>query len=497
MMKTLKAILMSLMLASYAGFAQADSCDFLPPAPQPSWTFDSPAIKGFYVGVGLAEEDDDGADSQIEKARQQAVADLASSIEVSVRSRLSIDIRERRSGGDADVDKELQQLTETITDTSLNDVQVDATWLDRRRCIVWVRVKIARDIIEAKQKRELQTRKLALLDEYYDKARDKDATATARNDALDQATIIFNEIDFSVLKGVTSKAYYQKLLSNLGSTVRRSASAKKQAEALRAKAEKLLQQANRAGDANTRKKKTAEAVLTLKQIIADNPIGSSDTSFDAESAAFKIAEVEQARNNRCEAQFQYEIVRDRTRSQEWKDRAAQQAQALRCNRKNKKDRLWRKAFDGVATTYMCASDVDGVRDDWGKPCENVQGFLSGYGALEAEYPDMTADQLVQFAYKLDKSKSAAKRLADNGRVIIFVAKGKLKSRANSKNKLGDDHQFSGRIYSYLINDGKLEFKDKYTGTGGWNPVSGDMAIEVLGLNVAKRWKQQYLKHIRN
>ena len=63
--------------------------------------------------------------------------------------------------------------------------------------------------------------------------------------------------------------------------------------------------------------------------------------------------------------------------------------------------------------------------------------------------------------------------------------------------MGDDHQFSGRIYSYVLHDGELEFKDKYTGTGGWNPVSEEMAVEVLGLNVAKRWKKKYLQHIRN
>ena len=81
--------------------------------------------------------------------------------------------------------------------------------------------------------------------------------------------------------------------------------------------------------------------------------------------------------------------------------------------------------------------------------------------------------------------------------MIFVNKGKTNTRQNAKNPSGNDHQFSGRIYSYVIHNGKLEFKDKYTGTGGWNPVSEEMAVEVLGLNVAKRWKKKYLQHIRN
>jgi F0F1-type ATP synthase membrane subunit b/b' len=489
---TLIVIIGAITFSSYA-----DSCDFLPPASQPIWTFDSPAIKGYYVGVGLAEEDDDGPDAQIEKARQQALADLASSIEVSVRSSLKIDIRERRSNGDADVDKDIQQLTETITDTSLKEVQVDSTWLDRKRCIVWVRVKVSRSIIKTKQHRELQARKLVLLDNLYDRAGDKTASASAKDNALDQAYIVFKEIDFKALKGVTSKAYYKRLLDNLGKKVRKSASSIQQAEKLRQQAEQLLLQANESSNGNTRKRKMAAAVGKLKQIIADNPVGESSVSFVSESAAFKIAEVEKARNNSCAAQFQYEIVRDRTQSDEWRNKAARLAVLTKCTRKNKKNRAWRKSFDGVRTTYLCASDIAGVTDDWGKPCESLQGFLSGFGAMDADYPDITSDQLVKLAYRLNKSLKAAAKLKDNGRVLIFVAKGKIKTRSNARNPMGSDYQFSGRIYSYVIHNGKLEFKDKYTGTGGWNPVSEEMAVEVLGLNVAKRWKKKYLQHIRN
>ena len=409
----------------------ADSCDFLPAAAQPKWTFDSPAIKDYYVGVGLA-EDEDGADAQIETAKLQAIADLASSIEVSVRSSLKIDIREQRSGDYADVDKDIQQLTEAITDTSLKEVQIDATWLDRKRCIVWVRVKVARSIIIAKQNRELQARKLVLLDSLYDKADDKTATASSKNDALDQAYIIFNEIDFTALEGTTSKNYYQRLLDNLAKKVRKSASSIKKAEKLKQEAEQLLLQANNSTDANTRKSKTKNAVSKLKQIIANNPVGDSDINFISESAAFKIAEIEKTRNNSCEAQFQYELVRDRTQSEEWKNKAAQLASNTKCTRTNKKDRAWRKSFDGVRTTYLCASDIAGTTDDWGKPCENLQAFLNGYGSIDADYPDIDSDQLVQLAYKLDKSPKAAIKLKGNGRVLIFVSKGKIKLVKTSK-----------------------------------------------------------------
>ena len=116
---------------------------------------------------------------------------------------------------------------------------------------------------------------------------------------------------------------------------------------------------------------------------------------------------------------------------------------------------------------------------------------------EAEDAGISAQQTVKLAYKLDRDSNAAANMNLKGRVLLFVAKGKVKNRKNAKNPMGEDHQFSGKIYSYLLNNGKLDFKDKYTGTGGWNPVSEEMALEVLGLNVAKRWKSKYLKHIKN
>ena len=89
------------------------------------------------------------------------------------------------------------------------------------------------------------------------------------------------------------------------------------------------------------------------------------------------------------------------------------------------------------------------------------------------------------------------KLGSKGRVLIFVAKGKMKHRKNPKNPMGEDYQFTGKVYSYLLDNGSVEFRDKYTGTGGWNPVSEEMAMEVMGLHAAKRWKSKYLKHIKN
>ena len=180
----------------------SESCDFLPRAMQPDWTSDSPAIEGYYVGVGLAEAEDLSANEQVEQARQSAVGELANSISVSVRSSLSVDVQESSSFfGGADVEKNVRQLTETIAETSLKDVEVDSKWLDRKRCIVWVRVKVSRTIVDKMERREINTAKLNKLDLHYDQAKDKSISAEERDSALKQAYVLLDEIDFSVLQG--------------------------------------------------------------------------------------------------------------------------------------------------------------------------------------------------------------------------------------------------------------------------------------------------------
>jgi ElaB/YqjD/DUF883 family membrane-anchored ribosome-binding protein len=475
---------------------QAESCDFLPGGMQPEWTYDAPAIEGYYVGVGLAEAENSPANEQIERARQSALSDLAGSISVSVRSSLSLDVKQSGTVGDEDIEKNVRQLTETITETSLKDVQVDATWLDRQRCIVWMRVKVSRDMVDEMGRREVSAAKLNQLDLHYDQARNNSAGPEERAAALKQAYVLLDEIDFEILRGQQSKRYYQRLLDSLGSSLSKKVDAKQEAEKLREQAEHLLLQANSTGDADQRKKLSAEAIAKLKAIVAANPIGEREAVTVGEAALFKVAEIEKSRNNACEAQLQYEIVRDRSRAQDWIDKSTQMLEAVKCTRKDRKTRAWRKTFDGVRTSFMCAHDLQGEVDSWDKPCENIASFLQSNGALSAADINIDAREIVKLTYQLDHNTSAAKeKLNGKGRVLIFVAKGKIKHRKNTENPMGEDHQFTGKLYSYLLENGKVEFSDTYTGTGGWNPVSAAMAMEVMGLNVANRWKSKYLEHM--
>lgn len=490
-------LIILVILTSVMTNAYSESCDFLPPAIQPEWTFESPAIKGYYVGVGLAEANDSGADEQIERARLSALNDLSSSIEVKIKSVFSADIKEERLGDSTVTKKNFRQLTQAITSNIVKEVEVDATWLDRKHCIVWMRVKVKRKIIDAAQAREFMIALIEQLDAHFEHASNREATIEEREQALKRAYVLLDEIDFTKAKGKKSKKYYQRLLDSLAVRVSKFVGQEEAAKVLRQDAENLLLKASSVSDTDERKKLRVEAVGKLRNIIAANPIGEREGSAEGEAAAFKIAEVEKARNNTCEAQLQYEIVRDRSKSEEWVGKAGKMLETVKCTRKNRKTRVWRREFDGIRTSFICAYDLKGDIDEWDKPCEKIASFLQSYGALSGVDSGLMPGEIVKMAYQLNKNSAAASKLKGKGRVLLFVAKGKIKNRKNPKNPMGEDHQFTGKIYSYLLDNGKLEFRDKYTGTGGWNPVSEEMAMEVLGLNVAKRWKSQYLKHIKN
>ena len=58
-----------------------------------------------------------------------------------------------------------------------------------------------------------------------------------------------------------------------------------------------------------------------------------------------------------------------------------------------------------------------------------------------------------------------------------------------------DYQFKGKLLTRVVSDASDEFADNYSGVGGWNPISRDMAMEVLALQVSRRWQDKYYQQM--
>ena len=60
--------------------------------------------------------------------------------------------------------------------------------------------------------------------------------------------------------------------------------------------------------------------------------------------------------------------------------------------------------------------------------------------------------------------------------------------------MGRDYQFKGQLTSYVLNGGAAEFNDQYSGIGGWNPVSSEMAMDVLAIQAGRRFREKATAH---
>ena len=48
--------------------------------------------------------------------------------------------------------------------------------------------------------------------------------------------------------------------------------------------------------------------------------------------------------------------------------------------------------------------------------------------------------------------------------------------------------------TYVLNGAKAEFADNYTGIGGWNPISSEMAMDVIGIQAGRRFRERASAH---
>lgn len=424
-------------------------------------------------------------------AQKEAMADLARKVQVQVQE--ATDICQKSGGTKSDDCGFVKRYVRTRTELPL--MGVDFTDIDERDGLKGIRARLEPErsllLYRDEIKRRLKNIKSA------DKQAGKEKDGELKYRKLKNLEKEINEYnkhrlvmivlgDRKVKNSPVTQAYVASRLLSV--------EADYLTALMRKEAENLLIESNKQKNSDAKKQKVIAALNKLKSIIADYPFGQG-TSFAAESAAFKVAEIERSRNNNCAALVQYQIVRDRSDSDDWIQKANDWLGQLECDDKNKENLVWRTALEGKRIALLCAYEINGEYEVWDKVCDTLNDFILGHGALSAKSAlKISAKQTVKSAMDVDELKGIAR---GNEYLLVFVAKGKVKSRANKKNPMGEDYQFSGNIYNYLINRGQVEFKDKYKGVGGWNPMSDSMAMEVLGLNVAKRWKARYKKNIGN
>ena len=74
----------------------------------------------------------------------------------------------------------------------------------------------------------------------------------------------------------------------------------------------------------------------------------------------------------------------------------------------------------------------------------------------------------------------------------------MSSRHNKESQGGDkEYQFEGGMSTILIEDGKPTYADRFQGTTGWNPISPQMGMDILAINIVKRWQGKFSKYLHH
>lgn len=158
---------------------------------------------------------------------------------------------------------------------------------------------------------------------------------------------------------------------------------------------------------------------------------------------------------------------------------------------DKEQVAWGNAFEGRTARIFCAYGNAEHAAVWTRMRDELARLLSGAGADIREPAATPPATVLQWS-------AAPKTTPANDTTeltVLFVAGGTLKRRKSTRSPTGEDCRFAGEIRSYVLANGEIDFSDTFSVMGGWNPMGEQMCMDVLALHAMKRFKKNYKKQL--
>lgn len=454
---------------------------------RPDWV-DSPEVvtADFFFAAGVSVDPRASLSERITTAKQNALRSLSEVIEVSVKNSLVLEQSSRKSWGFELTDSNLASITQTSTNASLRNVEIIETWEDPKSCDLWLRARVAKRDVE-KGKREGMSKALfASLTSNLELAQNETETLLKRLSAVEASRDLLSRIAFESIPGINSAEYYDQLLVRLEVGLRQALDKLARSKADWEAANLLVSEASSQHNENEKSKRLTKAVILYKSLLAKHPSGMADV-FDSGDVLFKLGEVEELRGSSCGAKNYFQQAQDSKQLNDRKEIARKKADALGCSQQDMEKTLWRQYFEGRAVTLVCFYKAGSRLGVWNKACDGLNSAIRPLGAeVTLRTRPLSDKQLSAFI----QGDVAADAIESNGLILAVVASGRMASRAG-------EFQFDGEMASILLEDGELIFSDRFKGMTGWNPISADMVMDVLGINVIKRWQGKFSKFLRH
>jgi hypothetical protein len=429
-----------------SGVAGAD-CDFLPTRAKPEWAGAGtpPTSSQVLYGVGVALAKKGTPDEVIRQARQAAIADLAESITVDVRAKVTQVASRMDSGRKITKKIDFTAVAETSSELTLKSVEPDDQWLDRSACVLWSRVRIKKELAELAVWQAYYRRVQLQVDELLTRALDNSVEANARLAAADEARGLVEGFDFSLIKDGAPKQLLLSRIDKAASAAKGGLSSKAQTEVTVRRALDLSEQARTSVNAYDKAVASNEAVRLLRAALRDNPSGVPGVASGVDLWA-RVAEAELDRGNQCEARraLQTSLEPTVSGSAAERERAGQRLTPLRCGPEEQRKALWSAMFAGRRVGLVCFREVAGVEGGgpWRKACDVLSNSLAALGARILQ----SSEQKLGFQ-DLGLANATPRKLEfgpQEPEVIVAIgAEGKLVDRANAESATGREYQYSG------------------------------------------------------
>src|SRR5512139_3537243 len=129
---------------------------------KPSWVENPESITPrYFFATGVSSSNDGSLADRRDSAKQNAIKNLAETIQVNVSSSLTLEQTQKQSGAHVLSESNVRNLTEVSTKASLQNVEAIESWEDSS-CHVWVRVRLETRIVEQKKREELSRQQFGI-----------------------------------------------------------------------------------------------------------------------------------------------------------------------------------------------------------------------------------------------------------------------------------------------------------------------------------------------
>lgn len=413
---------------------------------------------------------------------------LTSSIEVSisVSERLQEQFSEN-SQGESTSSIEFSSMSSMQASAILRDVQVDGSWTDPSDCSLWMRVSISASQADDVRKTLLNNRLLQIALAHARMAEDMSAAAGKRQEALQKAESLLLQIDFAWIDDGNNQVSLSSRLERIAKLLSSQTTMQSGIAGRFASAQASLHQALLAPTLGQRYERALASLEALKPIASQTGDSIEERQWSHKAALELMAFYAEVGDSCSVADAQQWLTQAQA---DIRMRADALASRGPCTADGRRIQSLRQVLAGQRADVACITRLSGQIASWDHACSQLQKLLSeSGGTLSAVLPAARAAQLMDGACTSAEcsGRSSAPLL------LGLMADGQIAKRPGTG---GEEYQFRGRIVERLDVKGRPVLSKSAQGLSGWNPISPEMTMDVVSVQINKRMSQEIVDAIR-